>query len=188
MSKAVQMFVLIFLGFIVAGCASKGVTVKDVTIRSYMQDRERVDQGETGNEGYIQGKAISVQAPVKTRKVYVVEVSKAVKEAKENPPAGLTSTSQATVENTKEESQNASDINQKISLPSTDQPKTETSVPAMTSDTDYVIEKDDTLQKISKKFYGSYGKWTKIYEVNKDIIKDPNHIKSGLKIKIPKLN
>ena len=53
--------------------------------------------------------------------------------------------------------------------------------------TQYTIEKDDTLQSIAKKFYGSFGKWVKIYNANKDVIADPNRIKPGTKIKIPKL-
>ena len=47
--------------------------------------------------------------------------------------------------------------------------------------------KDDTLQKISKKVYGSHGKWTKIYDANKDKIKNPNFVKPGTVITIPPL-
>ncbi|MBF0595345.1 MAG: LysM peptidoglycan-binding domain-containing protein, partial [Candidatus Omnitrophica bacterium] len=50
---------------------------------------------------------------------------------------------------------------------------------------EYKVEKDDTLQKISKKVYGSYSKWTKIYDANKDVIKDPNRLKPGITLKIP---
>jgi nucleoid-associated protein YgaU len=51
--------------------------------------------------------------------------------------------------------------------------------------TSYEVQKDDTLQKISKKFYGTYKKWKKIYDANLDIIKDPNRIKPGMTIKVP---
>ena len=51
--------------------------------------------------------------------------------------------------------------------------------------TQYKVEKDDTLQSISKKFYHSYSKWTKIYEANKAKIADPNRIKPGIVITIP---
>ena len=51
----------------------------------------------------------------------------------------------------------------------------------------YTIKKNDTLQKISKKFYGTTRKWPLIYEENKDVIKDPDKIYPGLKIKIPLL-
>jgi nucleoid-associated protein YgaU len=49
----------------------------------------------------------------------------------------------------------------------------------------YTVQKGDTLQKISKKFYGTTKKWTKIYEANKDIIKGPNKIYPGQAINIP---
>lgn len=50
----------------------------------------------------------------------------------------------------------------------------------------YTVQKDDTLQKISKKFYDSYSKWQRIYEANKSVIEDPNRIKPGIVIQIPK--
>ena len=51
----------------------------------------------------------------------------------------------------------------------------------------YTVQKDDTLQKISKKLYGSYSKWTVIYDANRDVIKDPNFLKPGKILKIPVL-
>jgi len=49
----------------------------------------------------------------------------------------------------------------------------------------YEIASGDTLGKIAKKFYGSAGKYMKIFEANRDIISDPNKIYPGQKIKIP---
>ncbi len=49
----------------------------------------------------------------------------------------------------------------------------------------YTVQKDDTLQKIAKKLYGSYSKWTMIYDANRDVIKDPNFLKPGNVLKIP---
>ena len=49
----------------------------------------------------------------------------------------------------------------------------------------YTVQKDDTLQKISKKLFGTYGKWYKIYEANKDKIKNPNILKPGTVLTIP---
>ena len=49
----------------------------------------------------------------------------------------------------------------------------------------YTVQKDDTLQKISKKLFGSYGKWYKIYEANKNKIKNPNLLKPGMVLTIP---
>lgn len=52
---------------------------------------------------------------------------------------------------------------------------------------EYTIKSGDSLSKIAKQFYGDAQKWNKIYEANKDIIKDPNVIHPNQKIKIPKL-
>ncbi|MDR2919537.1 MAG: LysM peptidoglycan-binding domain-containing protein [Tannerella sp.] len=47
----------------------------------------------------------------------------------------------------------------------------------------YEIKSGDNLSKIAKNYPGMT--WKKIYEANKDIIKDPNIIYPGQKIKIP---
>jgi len=49
----------------------------------------------------------------------------------------------------------------------------------------YEIVGGDTLGGIAKQFYGSAGKYMKIFEANRDIISDPNKIYPGQKIKIP---
>lgn len=50
----------------------------------------------------------------------------------------------------------------------------------------YEIKKGDTLWALARKHYGAGRKYTKIYNANKDIIKDPNKLQIGWKIKIPK--
>jgi nucleoid-associated protein YgaU len=50
---------------------------------------------------------------------------------------------------------------------------------------DYTIKSGDSLSKIAKQFYGNAADWQKIYQANKDTIKDPNLIHPGQKIKIP---
>ena len=45
--------------------------------------------------------------------------------------------------------------------------------------------KGDSLSKIAKQFYGSAGQWKKIYEANKDVIKNPDLIYPGQTFKIP---
>jgi nucleoid-associated protein YgaU len=49
----------------------------------------------------------------------------------------------------------------------------------------YVIKPNDTLSKISLKFYHTKTKWKKIADANKKIISNPNVIKPGWKILIP---
>ncbi len=48
----------------------------------------------------------------------------------------------------------------------------------------YTIQKGDTLWKIAEKFYGNGAKYTKIVEDNKEVIKDPDKIFPGQKIRI----
>jgi len=52
----------------------------------------------------------------------------------------------------------------------------------------YEIKKGDTLQAISKEFYGNGTKYTKIFEANREVIKDPHLIFPGQKIRIPDVN
>jgi len=49
----------------------------------------------------------------------------------------------------------------------------------------YEVVAGDTLSKIAKKFYGDANKYMKIFEANKDQLKDPDKIKVGQKLKIP---
>lgn len=52
--------------------------------------------------------------------------------------------------------------------------------------TTYTIKKGDTLAAIAKKYYGKGSDFLKIYKANKGIIKNPDMIYAGQKIKIPK--
>lgn len=49
----------------------------------------------------------------------------------------------------------------------------------------YQVQSGDTLSKIAKQAYGDAGKYMKIFEANKDQLKDPNVIKVGQVLKIP---
>ena len=52
--------------------------------------------------------------------------------------------------------------------------------------TTYTVKGGDTLSSIAKNKLGSSSKWKDIYNLNKDIIKDPNLIHKGQKLKLPK--
>jgi LysM repeat protein len=47
------------------------------------------------------------------------------------------------------------------------------------------VKSGDSLSKIAKSAYDDAGKYMKIFEANKDQLKDPNLIKPGQKLKIP---
>ena len=51
--------------------------------------------------------------------------------------------------------------------------------------TTYVVVKGDTLWAIAKKYYGSGNQYNKIYNANRDKIKNPNLIYPGQKLVIP---
>ncbi len=49
----------------------------------------------------------------------------------------------------------------------------------------YEIQKGDTLWAISQKFLGNGARYTEIFEANKEVIKNPDLIYPGQKIRIP---
>ncbi len=49
----------------------------------------------------------------------------------------------------------------------------------------YVIKKGDTLWAIANKFLGNGSKYPEIFEANREVIKDPDLIYPGQKIRIP---
>lgn len=49
----------------------------------------------------------------------------------------------------------------------------------------YVVKAGDSLSKIAKTQYGNANQWKKIYEANKDVIKNPDLIQPGWKLRIP---
>jgi nucleoid-associated protein YgaU len=49
----------------------------------------------------------------------------------------------------------------------------------------YIIKKGDTLSAIAKQFYGKPNDYPRIFKANREVIKDPNLIFPGQKIRIP---
>ena len=49
----------------------------------------------------------------------------------------------------------------------------------------YEVKSGDSLSKIAKREYGNAAEWKRIFEANKDLIKDPDKIFPGQKLKIP---
>ncbi len=49
----------------------------------------------------------------------------------------------------------------------------------------YTVKAGDTLSKIAKQHYGNANLYTKIFEANKDILRDPDKIQPGQVLKIP---
>ncbi len=47
------------------------------------------------------------------------------------------------------------------------------------------VQEGETLSKISERYYGDPALYTQIFEANKDVLKDPNLIRVGQKLRIP---
>jgi nucleoid-associated protein YgaU len=178
------------------GCASSG----KVEMRRYVEVKDRIDQDmEEGNAGYIMGTPQPEDRTdiKKTRKIYVLEVSKedegeekvVVEDANAVADKSAIQNENSADESESEDALETMDLGNDADETVTETEDRDVREPAATSSsvTEYTIQTNDTLQKISKKFYNSYSKWSKIYEANKDVIPDPNRIKAGTVIKIPAL-
>lgn len=49
----------------------------------------------------------------------------------------------------------------------------------------YTVVAGDSLSKIAKKFYGDANKWKRIFDANRDTVKNPDLIHPGQTLKIP---
>ncbi len=158
-------------------------------VRTYQVTKERIDQDlNAGNRGYLTGQvpAKEIQQDRKTtRSNRVVEIElrpliKFEKKSRTKTPAGL---SQSGIEQgitTGSESLPSQDLAESRGF------KDGVSTTSVELLEEYTVQKNDTLQKISQKFYGTTKKWIKIYDANKDTMKGPNKIYPGQIINIPK--
>lgn len=168
-------------------------------VRTYPLTRERVDQNLTnGNRGYLNGQAPITEErqrkETRTTQVVEIELRSPIKFEKTAKPkeesnvqalkTGLTQEpltleeEQETLSNKGYLTEGASSLLPEISL---------TSKPtSATFNTEkYTVQKTDTLQKISQKFYGTTKKWKRIYEANKNILRGPDNIYVGQILDIP---
>jgi nucleoid-associated protein YgaU len=173
--------ITIFLfGAFIAGCTA----TNGLSLRAYTEDNPRVDTKVEGNAGYIMGTppAEALKPIDKTRRFYVVELSKEAEdvEAEEMVVSQTTTTNyRSSYDDDSYDQRTTRKTSYQTTTPAS---KIMAKAPTFSK---YTVEKGDTLQKISKKFYDSYSKWTKIYEVNKDVIPNPNSIKPGIVLRIP---
>jgi nucleoid-associated protein YgaU len=57
--------------------------------------------------------------------------------------------------------------------------------PVASAGTTYTVKSGDSLSAIAKREYGDAGQWRRIFEANRDQIKDPDLIHPGQELKIP---
>ena len=65
------------------------------------------------------------------------------------------------------------------------QPQEGGPAPASSGGRMYSVQPGDSLSKIAKKFYGNANDWKRIFEANRDRIKNPDLIQPGWTLKIP---
>lgn len=59
-------------------------------------------------------------------------------------------------------------------------------VPSAGEEKIHIVVSGDTLSALAQKYYGKASLYMKIFDANRDILKDPNLIKVGQKLRIPK--
>lgn len=182
-----QSIVFLFCLILISGCRS----MKNVEVSAYIQEKQRVDQDFDGNSGFLVGTPnLEDQGQRKqTRKIYVVEFSKDADSdttVVKTPIEYKLPSVIIDIEPMGNQGNFTSDPTPDFTFPNIDEDDMSFDDNGiLKSYVEYTVEKDDTLQKISKKFYNSYSKWPRIYEVNKSLIKSPDFIKPGIKIRIP---
>lgn len=155
--------------FVLSGCV----------VRTYKVSRDRLDQDlVSGNRGYLAGKMpaqLETGERDLTRTTHTVEIElrspvKFGKKPKAQPtPSGQP---QETVEGGR------GYVSESI-------PAAAEIAPVEQALEKYTVQKDDTLQKISLKLYGTTKKWVKIYDLNKDSLKAPDKIYVGQVLNVP---
>ncbi|MBF0521593.1 MAG: LysM peptidoglycan-binding domain-containing protein [Candidatus Omnitrophica bacterium] len=165
---------------LISGCASRGVTVQ-----SYFEQKPRVDQAlSEGNQGYLMGSPSAEQTERKaTREIFVVEVSKEATPGDDVYKVKRdASTENQSAAPSASGSSNLTAVEAESPVPAITPIAT---TPTQVTYEAYKVDKDDTLQKIAKKFYNDYSKWPRIYEANKALIKNPDRIQPGITLQIP---
>jgi len=144
------------------------VVFSGCTVRTYPLTRERVDQElSQGNRGYLSGTAPEVEgdrSTTRTVQIVEVELGRQIK-IKERPQS-------TQIEELPEEYGVSESALAEIAGP-------------QASFEAYTVQKGDTLQKISQKFFGTTKKWYKIYEANRDTLKSPDRVYPGQTLNIP---
>lgn len=186
---------------VTACCLFTTIFLSGCLIRTYTVVKDRADQDVSGNQGYLLGSApegspqpkkftkrktkvleIEFGSPIKVEKL--VEPPKPVSEKEEDVSldGNRGFLKGEPLPEPQEESAQEIHVLPQIST-SVISESSQTALPVT-----YVVQKDDTLQKISARpeIYGTVKKWIKIYKANKDKLKAPDKIRPGQELKIPR--
>ena len=69
--------------------------------------------------------------------------------------------------------------------PQSDEKKSESGADAFDATQWHEVKKGETLWKIAEQYYGDGSLYPKIFDANRDVLKDPNRINIGQKLRIP---
>lgn len=195
MKKLPFVFLSVIICIQLIGCSGWAV-------RTSSSRKPRVDQEVSGNQGFIAGKPTAPpKEPAFTdRKVYKIEV-----EIPDLPRKKKTAPTkkESTVRPPKEDKvawgnkgyfvggqrQQPAVVQEELQAetaaveetPEIFEPEAKETAPRRT----YKVQKGETLQKISRKFYGTTKKWPLLYKANKDKLKSPDKVFPGQVLVIP---
>lgn len=161
-------FLVLSSALILSGCVA----------RTYELTRSRIDQDLTaGNRGYLLGKAPvtgkdEARKENRTVRVFEVELGKPYQ-----PKQGAAAVAAQTANVAPASETSSVETGEGTTLPAAEV--------ASGAGQQYTVGKNDTLQKISKKFYGTTKNWTKIYNANKNTLKGPDKVYPGQVLNIP---
>lgn len=176
-----QALVLLAAVFALSGCV----------VRSYSVVKDRVDQGlSEGNMGYLKGEAPygeQTKERKSTRTVQVVETEFFAPIRFEKGPKKHVARKEAGVSSDSEAWGNRGYIGgyQAKQEAPVYLPKITSGTAAVVPMQAYTVQKGDTLQKISQKFYGTSKSWYKIFKANAQVLKGPDKIYPGQVINVP---
>jgi len=155
-------------------------------VRSYTVEKPRSDLDISGNRGVLSGEIPQDETEIeaKTRKMTVFEV-----ELGSHRPEKKAVKKEAEAEETEAEEEVSSGASYREDETDLFEEEfvIEEDFPSQPGQ-EYTVQKNDTLQKISEKFYGTTKKYLKLFEYNKDVMKTPDRLYPGMKLMIPALN
>lgn len=156
------------------------ISLAGCSVNTKLIERERVDQEivSAGNQGYLFGTPPPTEPRKTTREYYEFQIE---------VPAVVEKESR--VPKKEEETVKGTPIYSAPEIPEKETEVTEEEVrgpePTKEEYINYTVQKGDTLQKISQKFYGTTKKWRKIFLANQDNLKTPDKVYPGKVLRIP---
>lgn len=148
-------------------------------INTQVVDKPRVDQELPGNRGYLKGSGPAPLPRKATRQMIQTDIELPTVEEM-NPwrkPVPVESPAPPSAPAAPME---AESWEQPAEYP---EPEMESAPPE--SETIYTVRSGDTLEKISKEFYGTTRKSRRIYDANRNILRSPDRVYPGQKLVIP---